>query len=111
MFFGPRSGMTLVCFLLSWAVAVVFSVDLGSAGPTPVWLAGLVVIVAVVAAVLWTGRADDALFGFGRTTRGPTEEEQRRRGELRRHSHPDTSGRPRPRAPGLRAGAVSTVLA
>lgn len=111
MFFGPRSGMTLVFFLLTWAVAVLFSVHLSSAGPTPVLLAGLVFALVTVAAALRTGRADDVLFGFGRTTRGPTGEEQRRRGELRRHSHPDTSGRPRPRAPGLRAGAVSTVPA
>ncbi|WP_422627097.1 DUF6412 domain-containing protein [Rhodococcus sp. (in: high G+C Gram-positive bacteria)] len=58
-------------------------------------------VVAVAALVLVTC-ADDPLFSFGRSVRGPTSEEQRRRGELRRHCHPDTAGRPRPRAPGSR---------
>ncbi|WP_240959962.1 DUF6412 domain-containing protein [Rhodococcus sp. HNM0563] len=111
MFFGPRSTVALIVFMLSWAVAIFFSVDPSSAGTTPGLLAGIVVTVVAVAAVLRTAHADDTLFGFGRTTRGPTEEEHRRRGELRRHSHPDTSGRPRPRSPGLWAEAVSTVLA
>ncbi|WP_422628683.1 DUF6412 domain-containing protein [Rhodococcus sp. (in: high G+C Gram-positive bacteria)] len=71
-----------------------------SAGDNTALLAGLLVAVVAVAALALTTGADDPLFAFGRNIRGPTTEEQRLHGEFRRHSHPDTAGRPRPRAPG-----------
>ncbi|MEU5844486.1 MULTISPECIES: DUF6412 domain-containing protein [unclassified Rhodococcus (in: high G+C Gram-positive bacteria)] len=71
-----------------------------STGDSSTLLAGLLVAVVAVAALVLVTCADDPLFSFSRSIRGPTSEEQRRRGELRRHSHPDTAGRPRPRAPG-----------
>ncbi|WP_226950142.1 DUF6412 domain-containing protein [Rhodococcus rhodochrous] len=73
-----------------------------SAGDSSTLLASLLIVVVAVAALVLVTCADDPLFSFGRSVRGPTSEEQRRRGELRRHCHPDTAGRPRPRAPGSR---------
>ncbi|TCN48184.1 hypothetical protein EV641_118108 [Rhodococcus sp. SMB37] len=109
MFFGTRNGVEVLLFVLSWAAAVFFTIDLASAGNTSALLTGLLVAVAAVAVLVLAWRADDLLFGLGRTTRGPTDEENRRHGELRRHSHPDTAGKPRPRAPGPHAGTGSTA--
>lgn len=109
MFFGTRNGVEVILFALSWAAAVFLTVDLASAGNTSALLTGLLITVVAVASLVLVWRADDLLFALGRTTRGPTEEEHRKRGELRRHSHPNTAGRPRPRAPGPRAGTVPTA--
>lgn len=109
MFFGTRNGVEVLLFVLTWAVAVFFTVGLASSGDTSALLAGLLVTVVAVAALVLVWRSDDLLFALGRTTRGPTEEEHRRHGELRRQSHPDTAGKPRPRAPGPHAGTGSTA--
>lgn len=37
---------------------------------------------------------------------GPPAEERRLRGSFRRQTHPDTAGRPMPRAPGFAAGTL-----
>ncbi|MFD6856599.1 DUF6412 domain-containing protein [Rhodococcus sp. NPDC060086] len=110
MFFGTRNGVEVILFVLSWAAAVFLTIDFATAGNTSALLAGLLVTVAAVAVLVLVWRADDLLYALGRTTRGPTEEEHRRHGELRRHSHPNTAGRPRPRAPGPRAGTVAAAI-
>jgi Family of unknown function (DUF6412) len=106
---GWQRGVNVLAFLMSWAAIWLLAVDLTLASDTASMLAGLVVVVAAVAALVLVWRADDPLFGLSRTTRGPTAEEQRLRGAFRRHSHPDTPGRPRSRAPGPFAGAVPSA--
>ena len=102
MCYGWRNGATVAFFVLSWLVAAAVPVAAMSTGDSSTLLAGLLIAIVAIAALVVTTGADDPLFCFGRSVRGPTSEEQRRRGELRRHSHPDTAGRPRPRAPGSR---------
>ncbi|BDB61507.1 MULTISPECIES: DUF6412 domain-containing protein [Rhodococcus] len=98
MFFGWRNGAAVFVVLLSWLVAAVVPVTAGSTADTAGLLLGLFVV--VVAALAFVAAAEDPLFAFGRSIRGPTSEERRLRGGFRRHSHPDTAGRPRPRSPG-----------
>ncbi|NKY35035.1 hypothetical protein HGA13_18435 [Nocardia speluncae] len=95
---------TVVAFLLVWGAA--FGSVLTQPDTRALLLAGLLVVVTVAVAYLVVSRAEDLLFGQCRTVRGPTAEEQRLRGTFRRQSHPDAAGRPRPRAPGPRAGTV-----
>ncbi|MFX1758087.1 MULTISPECIES: DUF6412 domain-containing protein [Rhodococcus] len=98
MFFGWRNGAAVCVVLLSWLVATVVPVTAVSAGDTAGLLAGLLMV--LLATLAFVAAADDPLFAFGRSVRGPTSEERRLRGGFRRHSHPDTPGRPRPRSPG-----------
>lgn len=106
---GSRRGADVLVVLLLWAAIWFHTVGLAAGGDTTTLLAGLVIALAAVVALVLVWRADDLLFGRCRTTRGPTSEEKRLRGAFRRHSHPDTPGRPRPRAPGPRAGADFTA--
>jgi hypothetical protein len=106
MGYGWRRGTDVLVFLLLWAAIWFLALGLPSTGDTTSLVAGLVVVIAAVAALVLVWRADDLVIGLCRTTRGPTREEQRLRGAFRRHSHPDTPGRPRPRAPGPLAGAA-----
>ncbi|WP_127945980.1 DUF6412 domain-containing protein [Rhodococcus spongiicola] len=103
---GWRRGADVLVFLLSWAAVWLLTVDLTFAGDTTSLFAGLFAAVVAVAVLVLVWRSEDLMFGLCRTTRGPTSEEQRLRGAFRRHSHPDTPGRPQPRAPGLFAGAA-----
>lgn len=100
--YGWRNGAEVLLFVLSWLVAAAVPVAAMSTGDGSTLLAGLLGVVVAVAALVLAARVDDPLFSFGRSIRGPTSEEQRLHGEFRRHSHPDTAGRPRPRAPGSR---------
>ncbi|CAM2771909.1 DUF6412 domain-containing protein [Prescottella defluvii] len=109
MGYGWRRSTDVLVFLLLWAAISLLALGIASTGDTTSLLAGLVVAVAAVAALVLVWRADDLIFGLGRTTRGPTGEEKRLRGAFRRHSHPDAPGRRRPRAPGLLAGATPTA--
>lgn len=106
---GGRRGADVLVFLLLWAAIWFQAVGLAAGGDTTALLAGLVIALAAVAALVLVWRADDLMFGLARTTRGPTNEEKRLRGAFRRHSHPAAPGRPRPRAPGPLAGAASTA--
>ncbi len=106
---GCRRGADVLVVLLLWAAIWFQAVGLAAGGESTTLLAGLVIALAAVVALVLVWRADDLLFGLCRTTRGPTSEEKRLRGAFRRHSHPDTPGRPRPRAPGPRAGAAFTA--
>ena len=100
MFFGWRNGAAVLVVVLSWFVTAALPVTAVSAGETAGLLAGLLVL--VLAVFVSVADADDLLLASGRGIRGPTSEERRLRGGFRRHSHPDTAGRPRPRAPGSR---------
>jgi hypothetical protein len=60
MFFGTRNGVEAILFVLSWAAALLLSVDLASAGNTSALLAGLLVTVAAVAVLVLVWRADGA---------------------------------------------------
>lgn len=108
MVFGFRNGVALASFLSTWAFVLVTSVDPVSSGDIHALLATMVLTFVAVTVLVLVRRAD-VLFAFGRTTRGPTDEEHRRHGEFRRHSHPDTAGRPRPRAPGSCAGTAPAL--
>lgn len=109
MVLGFRNGAALASFFVTWAFVLVISVDPVSSGDIHALLAGMVLTFVAVTVLVLVWRAEDVLFAFGRTTRGPTDEEHRRHGELRRQSHPDTAGRPRPRAPGPCAGTASAL--
>lgn len=104
-----RRGTDVLVLLLLWAAIWFLALGLTSSGDTTALLAGLVAALAAVTVLVLVWRADDRMFGLCRTTRGPTDEEQRLRGAFRRHSHPDTPGRPRPRSPGPCAGAALAV--
>ncbi|MBS9371365.1 DUF6412 domain-containing protein [Rhodococcus sp. B50] len=95
MFFGWRNGAAICVVLLSWLVTTVVPVTAVSAGETAGLLVGLLVVVLATLAFVAAPS-----FAFGRSVRGPISEERRLRGGFRRHSHPDTAGRPRPRSPG-----------
>ena len=104
MFSGRYLVNVVLAFLLTWGAA--FGAVLAQPDTRSLLLAGLVVVLTLSMAYLVVSRAEDLLFGQCRTVRGPTAEEQRLRGTFRRQSHPDAAGRPRPRAPGPRAGTV-----
>lgn len=106
MGYGWRRGTDVLIFLLLWAAIWFHALGLASTGDTTALLAGLAITLAAVAALVLVWRTDDLMFGLCRTTRGPTSEEKRLRGAFRRHSHPDTPGRPLPRAPGPYAGTA-----
>ena len=106
MSYGRRCGTGVLVFLLSWAAIWFLAAALAAPDDSRALLAGLVVAMVAAAALVLAWRADNLIFGLGRTTRGPTSDEQRLHGAFRRQSHPDTPGRPRPRAPGSRAGAA-----
>lgn len=106
MFRDSRGIADVLAFLMTWATVAFIAATLPPTGDNTVLLMGLLVTVVAVAALVLLGRADDPTCGQCRTARGPTAEERRLRGSFRRHSHPDTAGRPRPRAPGPVAGAA-----
>ncbi|MFF3229070.1 DUF6412 domain-containing protein [Nocardia suismassiliense] len=106
MCYGWRNGAEVLFFLLSWATAALVAYVFPTYDGSSMLMVGLLVTIAAVAALVLVNRAGDLLFGWCRTTRGPTADERRLHGSFRRHSHPDTAGRPRPRAPGVLAGAT-----
>ncbi|MFD4366408.1 DUF6412 domain-containing protein [Rhodococcus sp. NPDC058521] len=67
---------------------------------------GLLITVLAMAAVLLQFYGHRLATAPMQASHGPEPDERRLRGSFRRSCHPDTPGRPRPRAPGLSAGTL-----
>lgn len=71
------------------------------AGPSHAALVSATVVLLIAAAVAVSGRGDLLVIAGFTAARGPADDERCLHGAFRRHSNPDTPGRPgRPRAPG-----------
>ncbi|MGB3770858.1 MAG: DUF6412 domain-containing protein [Rhodococcus sp. (in: high G+C Gram-positive bacteria)] len=101
-----RSAAAVSIWLTATVIATVtlLSIYLDPQSANASFLAIVIVLSAALIVAALTSRLG-LLRAFVPRQHGSTDDEQRLRGSFRRQSHPDTAGRPMPRAPGALAGA------